>query len=186
MARKTRTRTTRDERRELRAAQRATERATHQSKEAKERAEVAAAIEADELATSRVWETGAVAYSPHAPELDDDDPFAGLRRERDRISKLYDKRAAELNHAGVNARPQAERNLDALWRELLAVNEQIDEREANAAELGELVECRAFDCYRTLPRRKAFYQSHLCSHHWNQSGAARRARITQPTTRPTS
>jgi hypothetical protein len=143
-----------DRRREQREPAAAIERA---------RLEIAAAkaIQHDELATGRDFETGSVVYASPTPSgvIDSPDPLAGLKANRDRLSDRYDKKAADQKFAGAKASAGAHRNLDHAYAELVAANERLDEREAAMIEAGNLLECAS--CGRDFHRGESSFPD-LC------------------------
>jgi hypothetical protein len=105
----------------------------------------ATAIEQDELDSHRgFYDGGAIHVSAPPPGqiLDSPDPLAGLYAIRERLMKKLDHIEERKKYAGTErALAGAERNEDAVWRELQELNARIDERRANARAAGVMGLC---------------------------------------------
>lgn len=160
MPRRTRTPTTRDPRTEIASARSATQRAVAEIQRSREHAEIKAAIETDELETGREWATGAAAFRATAQDLDGD-PWQGLRQTVELWEKAVERIEERLKHAGTEkAQAGANRTLAHAEAQLAAARERLWSREENA--VGELLNCRARDCDRTVGRKLAFSTCGFC------------------------
>jgi hypothetical protein len=144
------------EQREIDAVRRATERAAHDLGVAV----AASAVEADELATGRDFESGTATFrSPFPVELPDD-PYEGARRQIERLEEILERREASLKHAGTDpARSGALRNLQHLEAEIQKKREALWEKTENLV----MDKCRYPACWNEIAAENVYATGGVCA-----------------------
>lgn len=149
MARKTKSRKTRDEAAEIRRAQ------AHFERAATDLAAVRQSEEAEAIAEAESFDNRELLTGQPIPgrALPEGSPLEGLRREVDRLEAIAEKMADRAKYAGVHVRSSTLRNVEYAEAEAQRARERLNDREGLALDYGTLQPCRNTDCLREIDSR---------------------------------